>query len=515
MIATVSEREKSVLDAAWASSAPRYPATKELVVNLPSVEIGSVIKYVTVTTVTNAPAPFYATWNFDSTEPVDFMRVDYRDWKGGRFLRTEKNLKRLPSEPMMAPAQFWRDMKTVALGDFRSAAGNLKKAVEVEANGFGEELASSKFAEEGKIEAVRDWMAKYVRISGPSLYETQLSFQMTPVDTVLKERYASRFDYVRTMCALMKGAGLDADIVFAANDFTDADETLINDISKYPNVGKYSIPVCRVRVKSGSFLGMGGAVREYYIGTENEHTPVTASAVGRSTCLDVDSEKPVDVAVRIAADEDSLCSRYVIHVRENGAVDIDYEQETKGVSVGAFRKLYSEMLPEDRSRHFQTMLGTLAQAASATRDLVTDLKDAKLSFSAFIPDYATVAGDTMTVTLPEIGFSFASLTGSARETPIFVSGNKIAQKIEVKVVFPEGYTEIEHLPKRLEEYGYHVDADSVTKDGKGRLVVTVAEWTEPRRSRMYETRDFASLKDFSRVASSRANRTIIVRRKGR
>ena len=514
-VASVSDREKSVLDVGWASSAPRYPATKELIVNLPSVEIGSVIKYVTVTTVTNAPAPFYATWNFDSTEPVDLMRVDYRDWKGGRFERTEKNLKRLPSEPMMAPASFWRDMKTVALGDFTSAADNLEEGIDVGSDEFGGELASAKSADEEKIETVRNWMAKYIRISGPSLYETPLSFQTTPVDTVLKERYASRFDYIRTMCALMKGAGLDADIVFAANDFTDAEETRINDILEYPNIGKYSIPVCRVRVKSGAFLGMGGTVREYFIGTENEYTPVTASAVGRSTYLDVDSEIPVDRKECIASDEDALSSRYTIYVRENGAVDIEYEQETKGASVGAFRKIYSEMLPEDRSRHFQKMLGALAQAATATRELVTDLKNAKLSFSAFIPDYATKAGDTMTVTLPEIGFSLSSLTGSVRETPIFISGNKIAQRIEVKVVFPEGYTEIEHLPENLNEYGYHINAGSVAKDSKGRLVVTVFEWTDPRRSRMYETRDFASLKDFSRVASSRANRTIIVRRKTR
>ncbi|MBR2921001.1 MAG: DUF3857 domain-containing protein [Kiritimatiellae bacterium] len=514
-VASVSDREKSVLDAGWASSAPRYPATKELIVNLPSVEIGSVIKYVTVTTVTNAPAPFYATWNFDSTEPIDLMRVDYRDWKGGRFVRTEKNLKRLPSEPMMAPASFWRETKTVALGDFMSAADNLEKGIDVESDEFGGELASAKSADEEKIETVRNWMAKYIRISGPSLYETPLSFQTTPVDTVLKERYASRFDYIRTMCALMKGAGLDADIVFAANDFTDAEETRINDILRYPKIGKYSIPVCRVRVKSGSFLGMGGTVREYFIGTENEYTPVTASSVSRSTYLDVDSEIPVDQKACIASDEDALLSRYTIYVRENGAVDIEYEQETKGASVGAFRKLYSEMLPEDRSRHFQKMLGTLAQAASATRELVTDIQNAKLSFSAFIPDYATKAGDTMTVTLPEIGFSLSSLTGSVRETPIFIPGNKIAQRIEVKVVFPEGYTEIEHLPETLNEYGYHIDAGSVTKDSKGRLAVTVSEWTDPRRSKMYAKRDFASLKDFSRVASSRANRTIIVRRKAR
>ena len=415
----------------------------------------------------------------------------------------------------MAPASFWRDMKTVALGDFTSAADNLEEGIDVESDEFGGELASAKSADEEKIETVRNWMAKYIRISGPSLYETPLSFQTTPVDTVLKERYASRFDYIRTMCALMKGAGLDADIVFAANDVTDAEETRINDILEYPNIGKYSIPVCRVRVKSGSFLGMGGTVREYFIGTENEYTPVTASSVSKSTYLDIDSEIPVDQKACIASDEDALFSRYTIYVRENGAVDIEYEQETKGASVGAFRKIYSEMLPEDRSRHFQKMLGSLAQAATATRELVTDLKNAKLSFSAFIPDYATKAGDTMTVTLPEIGFSLSSLTGSVRETPIFISGNKIAQRIEVKVVFPEGYTEIEHLPETLNEYGYHIDAGSVAKDSKGRLVVTVSEWTDPRRSKMYAKRDFASLKDFSRVASRRANRTIIVRRKAR
>ena len=526
-VASVSDREKSVLDAGWASSAPRYPATKELIVNLPSVEIGSVIKYVTVTTVTNAPAPFYATWNFDSTEPIDLMRVDYRDWKGGRFERTEKNLKRLPSEPMMAPASFWREMKTVALGDFKGAAENLKNGVNVKANKFGEILAISFIKkdaklrtctitdDEEKIAAIRNWMAKYVRVSGPSLYETPLSYQMTDIDTILKERYASRFDYIRTMCALMKGAGLDADIVFAANDFTDAEETRINDILRYPKIGKYSIPVCRVRVKSGSFLGMGGTVREYFIGTENEYTPVTASSVSKSTYLDIDSEIPVDQKAYIASDEDALLSRYTIYVRENGAVDIEYEQETKGASVGAFRKLYSEMLPEDRSRHFQKMLGALAQAATATRELVSDIQNAELSFSAFIPDYATVAGDTMTITLPEIGFSLPSLTGSVRETPIFIPGNKIAQRIEVKVVFPEGYTEIEHLSKPLYGYCYCIVAGLETRESKDRLVVTVTEWTGPRQSKMYEARDFVSLKDFSRVASSRANRTIIVRRKAR
>ena len=33
------------MDASWCASAPRYPAEKILVVNLPGVEVGSIIEY--------------------------------------------------------------------------------------------------------------------------------------------------------------------------------------------------------------------------------------------------------------------------------------------------------------------------------------------------------------------------------------------------------------------------------------------------------------------------------------
>jgi hypothetical protein len=343
---------------------------------------------------------------------------------------------------------------------------------------------------------------------------------MTDIDTILKERYASRFDYIRTMCALMKGAGLDADIVFAANDFTDGAKVKSYNYEKYPNVEKYSLPICRVRVKYGSILGFGGEVQEYFIGTENEYTPIFASSVNGSTYLDLASKNPVDLSVekRVNAFDDTVQKSYTIYVRENGAVDIDYKEKASGILAGVFRKLYSEMLPEDRSRHFQKMLGSLAQAATATRELITDIDKGELSFSAYIPNFATLSGDTMTISLPEIGFAFSSLTGNVRESPIYISGSKASENIEVKVVFPEGYTEVEHLPTQLCEllkYGYNLKVENVEKDLKDRLVVNVSESMCARVDNKFEPLEFAALKDFSRVASSRANRTIIVRKKGR
>ena len=59
-VSKVSPREITLLDADGASLAPRYPAGKKLVVNLPSVEVGSVISVKTATTVESSPVPFAA-----------------------------------------------------------------------------------------------------------------------------------------------------------------------------------------------------------------------------------------------------------------------------------------------------------------------------------------------------------------------------------------------------------------------------------------------------------------------
>ncbi len=200
-VASAGEREMSLFDCGWAAAAPRYPASKQLVVNLPSVEIGSVITYTTVTTVTGSPAPFHATWMFDVREPTDILEVEYSDWEGTRFTKRIDGPKMLPAEPMQPAGELWRDTFTLSHGNFDEASARLRAATDVKPVKEGEAAdEAAKFsAPREKIEAIRNWMAKHVRISGPSLYEVPLAAQTTDPETVLTERYASRLDYIRTM----------------------------------------------------------------------------------------------------------------------------------------------------------------------------------------------------------------------------------------------------------------------------------------------------------------------------
>ena len=504
-------KETSVLDADWVSSAPRYPASKELVVNLPSVEIGSVISYTVVTTVKDAPIPFYANFYFDTFTPTDFLSVRVGDWK-----REVVKPKLLADEPMLPPGQLWRDHRTESRGDFKSAAERYR-ALDPEPLDPSEILAEDFTSPSTKekpsdLLRIRDWMARHIRRVGPAFGEIRLEDHIVDPKTVLKERYATRVGYIRTLCALLKGAGYDADIVFAG-DTAQTDMLLIAlDLYRCPNVARFKYALCRVRVRTGGFLWWGGETTTYFLGTENEYTPLGATAFDGSLFLDPQTGDFGAVAVpdvELGAKEEEKLN---FTVRENGAVDLDYNLERWGYAAGTSRKHYVEMLPELRSRHFQQLLGAVAQAASATRELETDTEGYpfSLSFSAFVPGMAVVAGDAISLDVPQLAERLFVLTGSARENPVGVEGEDTEKSTTFTIRFPEGYTEIEHIPESFRFDWYAVRAHSRVEDGAA--VVEIKVTRRAHRAGWYLPDRAALFREWNRLAGSKANSTIIVRR---
>ena len=505
-------KETSVLDADWVSSAPRYPASKQLVVNLPSVEIGSVISYTVVTTVKDAPTPFYANFYFDTFTPTDFLSVRIGDWK-----REVVKPKLLADEPMLPPGQLWRDHRTESRGDFKSAAERYR-AIDPEPLDPSEILAEDFTSPSTKekpsdLLRIRDWMARHIRRVGPAFGEIRLEDHIVDPKTVLKERSATRVGYIRTLCALLKGAGYDADIVFAS-DTAQTDMLLIAlDLYRCPNVARFKYALCRVRVRTGGFLWWGGETTTYFLGAENEYTPLGATAFNGSLFLDPQTGDFGAVAVsdvELGAKEEEELN---FAVRENGAVDLDYNLERWGYAAGTSRKRYAEMLPELRSRHFQQLLGAVAQAASATRELETDTEGYpfSLSFSAFVPGMAVVAGDAISLDVPQLAERLFALTGSARENPVGVEGEDTEKSTTFTIRFPEGYTEIEHIPGSFRFDWYAVRAHSRVEDGAA--VVEIKVTRRAHRAGRWPSDRAALFREWNRLAGSKANSTIVVRRR--
>ena len=506
----ISEHEMNVMDCGWAARAPRYPASKQLIVSLPSVEVGSLISYTVETVVTDAPAPYYSTFYFDVTEPTDELSVRVGDWR-----RTVRNPRLVKTEPMTAPNSLWRDVKIFTHCSFEDGAAALREATDVDA------VDPAVLELEGKadLKAIRDWMARHITIVGPALYEVPIARQLSDPLTVIKERYATRLDYVRTLAALFKGAGYDCDIVFATVDADMIEAIARRNMFECPNVRAFGDALCRVTVREGGFLWWGGTTTTYFIGTENEYAPLGATAYDRSHFFDPETAEFGVVAASDPALRPNLIDTTRISVRENGAVDMDVENLLYGLGVGSFRQRYIEMLPEDRSRHYQGMLSGLSQGATATSDLTTDTASypARLAFSCMVPDFAVVGEDSVKLTIPDFGTQLFPLYGQKRQNPLGVAGGS-RQENRYIITFPEGYTEIEHLP---DGYAFHnpekpsvnwFENTVATRVENGRLVVEVMRREFDFPEAMVGAGFDVLLKDWNRIGAAKANRTIIVRR---
>lgn len=193
-------REMNVLDCGWAASAPRYPASKLRVVNLPGVEVGSVVRYIVARTVTNAPVAYSGRTVFGGRDPVDLerleihvpaaldLKLDERNLPAGCaetatnarervFSWTLRRLPRVPDEPSQPPAALWRPCVSASLVDWEAFGGALDDALAA-ARGAGADAARARAREAvracadpaARLAAVRAAL-RAVRTAGPGLFE--------------------------------------------------------------------------------------------------------------------------------------------------------------------------------------------------------------------------------------------------------------------------------------------------------------------------------------------------------
>ena len=556
-VSRLTPKEVNLLDANWVASAPRYPASKKLMVNLPGVEVGSVIRATVVKTVTNAPVAYTGVFTFDSVDPVDRVEVEMHVPKGMRFKLKQKSLrdlgtngvhrwmvknpKRVPNEPLQPGATSWRAYASVSAADWREHGRALLDALaRARAAGSGEVRRAAREAvkhchtPQERITAIRTFLAHRLRVAGPGLFELPFDIAFSAPDRALADGYASGADRMNLLFAMLDAAGFDPSFVLATSN---AHSTKPTEAARraLPRPETFGSLIVRVEAEG----------RTFWVGGENEYTPPEASSYAGCTFYDPvrDEFGTVNTPKTVAppsswwapwtwfASAPPPPTNFTWHaaaeyfcrmtVRENGAVDFDVESRSFGAGVGEFRKRFTEMLPELRNRYYQQLVGKLAQNATATSEFVTDVKGypAKWTFSAYAPEFAVVRDGRISVRIPDPDFEsrLFALDGSARKSPILISGKSWSID-EYEIVFPKGYTKMEHLPTALtlrnpsdsKDVWLTHTATSRMKDGC--LVVTVKRRVYRAKATTL-TADYAPfLQEWNRRATSLDARTVTVRK---
>ncbi len=462
----VADHERNVMDAAWVGAAPRYPAERILVVSLPGVEVGSVIE--TVVRRTHVGAPFFdLRTTLQGHEPRDHYALTLRHpvdrrlagWSlhlgasvrhtdevqedGWRTLRWEaRDVPAVVREDDLPPA--WGHLPTVLLsdGDWREYAAELHRRMLARASdqplaqARAEALAAGLDGPYAIAKAVRDEVARSIRVAGPSFVQLPLE-SLSPADVVLRDGYGHRADVAILIWSMLRSLGVEAEPMLVAGG-APVLASLVDPLWEVPQRSLFNTVLVRVPTERGVV----------WLNDTDQYAELGVAAHQDAPSLDLTGQRG---AVTVDPDRSARHEqRWNLEIGLDGEARIDLEHRHHGAAIGGFRRQFTELTPEARRRHHQELVGSISQSAVPEGPLEVDLEGypGVLRLPVRAPRYAIRDGETLYLTLPGIDSTLFRMRSESRLAPLYRGRDAVRLSRHV-LLFPAETAEVLLAPPSL------------------------------------------------------------------
>jgi transglutaminase-like putative cysteine protease len=487
-VSEISDQEINIMDAAWAGSAPRYPAGKTLIASLPAVSVGSIIEFQLETTYSNRPF-FAAHEMFRFFEPVECKRVklnfkatdipviahvlsdditvrehEITDETGSATRVLEWSITNSPAvqrEDMLPPWYSFNPAIFASLGTWSNYAADIHARLLVAATGQSaaqqraDKLIAQHETPAEKLRAIRDFIEINVRTAGPGLDDLPLS-TITPADRTLADGYGNTTDKAILYYAMLRQAGFNPAFVLAGS--TPYLPQLNAPYQTSPDPAFF--PSVLVQLTNGlPDIPAGSA---YYLNAGNQYAEPGASVFEGKTMLTLPAGNFRELVPSKPA---RTKNHYTVTPQLDGTVDLVLREELYGPAFASANQRFAEMPPEERRRYHQELIGDISQAAKKTSDLITDFSSypGTIEYAVTIPDYATIAGDYVYFPLPTSLNNLFHLRTDERSNPLYYGSiRRAAAQVDVKL--PAG-TSVESRPETISRSGIADTDSSFSQDG--------------------------------------------------
>ncbi|MDD5697242.1 MAG: DUF3857 domain-containing protein [Victivallaceae bacterium] len=515
--------ETNIMDQDWVSSAPRYPAGKVMVISLPGVQVGSLIEYELA--IESAGQPFVNSMVlFRNSDPIisketvlccperlklkispppDCLNVSTTR-KDGKIIHTwqSANLTAIPPEINTPPAWLFAPLVNFSGGDWPAYSRELKTHLEKAAakQPAVEAVAAKLTAGKPPLEAmkaIRDYVAREIRAAGPGLSALPLTC-ISPADRTLRDAYGNSADRAVLLDAMLKQAGFTPEFIAVAGIPPVARARA--ELEAYP-ANDFNAVLVRV-VHQG---------KSYYFNDTDQYAPLGSCAAEGRVGLELNTAK-----LEIIRPQPDLVSRleldYSLKLIDDGSTLISSTTFSYGSDFGRENRLFSELSPEERRRHFQQAVARLAQSAVPITPFTTEFTayPGKVHYAVKIPDYVVKDGKYLYFTLPDNCLDDLIRTGAEkRENPYFQSRY---QRLRVKysVELPGNCKQVVLQPEdRLFKYPQDGGSIRITarQSAPRRLEITYNIDLKPR---IVPAEEYGFLVNMQTALSQPALRTIML-----
>jgi transglutaminase-like putative cysteine protease len=496
----ISSGEINVMDAGWNSSAKRYTGGKILVANLPGVEIGSTIEV--AFEITGKELPFVS--SFESFQlpdeldhksfvltapagleihrrlsgPAGLIKDEHSDEGGKQTFRWQaEHVQALPNEPQLPPEWVYNSGVSYFVGDLSSYLKELNdtmlnrseqraKAAALAAQLAGQtaSVASSRLA---VVAALRDFVAKTIRLAGPSFTELPLR-ELSAADTTLTDGYGHAADRAILLHAMLSAAGFQPQFVLASDLPPIAGIT--NVALAFPLPRSFEHPLVQVTVDGAA----------YYLNDTDQYAKLGSTSFDGRLGL-VLSTQASEVIRAVPGCENKIETDYTLAPDDTGRTRVSVTRRYFGANYNEKSRYFSELPPEERRRYFQEIVSALAQGARAVGDLTTrfDTYPGLEQFTADVDNYSVLDGNYFYFDLPFTPSLFPA-GADRRALPLFIS-RASDNAVRTEIDLPPGFHHVVMAPgsETLDAPDGSGTAKITSTDSAGKLVITDDFQTAP------------------------------------
>jgi hypothetical protein len=241
----ISKGEMNVMDAGWNASAKRYTGGKILVANLPGVDIGSTIEV--EFEIATKGRPFMSGFesfqlpdemehkSFQLTAPANLKIRKMVSGAAGAIQETSttgdgkqtfqwqaNHVQALPAESQLPPEWAYNAGVGYFIGDAAAYFKELHRTMldrsqkATKAAELARQLTSAAKTRTEAVKAIRDYVAKSIRLAGPSFAELPLS-ELSAADTTLADGYGHLADRAILLHTMLTATGFRPEFVLASD----------------------------------------------------------------------------------------------------------------------------------------------------------------------------------------------------------------------------------------------------------------------------------------------------------
>jgi len=461
VVKRVGKDETNLMDAEWVGSAPRYPETKILVLNLPGVDIGSVIEYSVLRKYTHRP--FFSMMEFfqgfnpvfkksvtleaPETMPVKISTLHrpgnkvfvYKNDKAGEYVWKGTNATALKKEKNLPPPWAFIPSCVVSSGDWKRYANKVSSTLDKAAQNQPKTTAVALRLINGvkdplkKIQQIRNFVDVNIKKAGPGLSELPLT-AITPADKTLTDGYGDSADRAVVLYAMLLTAGFHPDFVIASN-YARIDQ--LKRLDTVPQNGKFNEVLVHILYKPPRAdriltlvhpqqnMKTRQACREFlikkrnlYLNDTDQYAALGSSAHEGKTALFCSSGK-IDKITLDPKMNDRADSSYRIKIDDKGDAFITCKRTFYGTDYDRWKKKYKEISHEERIRHYQELAADISQSAVPAGKLKTEFSKypGVETFSVSVKNFAVLEDKYLYLKLPGSLQRVLGLHADLRENP--------------------------------------------------------------------------------------------------